>query len=612
MSPLAAIKIILLAAIKMTEAFQTLLQQANERWAELHARPWIRIGTGLMGLAAGARDTLGALRHDLAQAGVQATISEVGTTGLCYAEPLVDVYIPGGPRVLYGNVGPELVPEIVERHVKGGEPVVELALASVDVDVPGIPRREQLPMMREQVRIMLRNAGEIDPRDVHQYIARGGFAGLDKALFSMDPEAVVQMVKDSGLRGRGGAAFPTGMKWGFLAGNPAPVKYILCNCEEGDPGAFNDKTILESDPFTLIEGCIIAGFATGATNGIVFIRHGHDAPIDRTRAAIRACYANGLLGRRVLGTDFAFDIEISLVGESYVAGEETALMEAVEGKRSMPRFRPPFPAAYGVWGKPSNINNIKTLSAAPEIIRRGPDWFKSIGTGKSPGTAIACLSGDIKYPGLVEVPFGLTVQQIVDDMGGGDPNGKPLKFLQTGGPLGGLLPASQFDMVLDFDVMAGAGAMFGSGGLIVCNEERSVVDLTRVLLAFDQMESCGKCFPCRLGMTHLLEMLERACVGASRDGDMELMDRVGNNMRTGSLCGHGQLGYNPVSSALRFFEEEFRAQMRGEGPISIGPFVGPPASRRGAQTSGDTPTASVKRDFVVHLEPVRANGGADG
>ena len=588
----------------MTERFQRLLARANDRWAELNARPWVRVSTGLMGLAAGARDTLGALRHDVAQAGVQATISEVGTTGLCYAEPLVDIYVPGSVRVLYANVGPERVPEIVEGHLKNGEPVTALALASVDGDAPGIPRRENLPMMRRQVRIALRNAGEIDPGDINQYIAKGGFAGLDKALTEMDPEQVIQEIKDSGLRGRGGAAFPTGTKWGFLSGSPSPVKYILCNCEEGDPGAFNDKTILESDPFTLVEGCIIAGFATGASNGIVFIRHGHDAPIDRTRAAIRACYANGLLGRRVLGTDFGFDMEVVLVGESYVAGEETALMEAIEGKRSMPRFRPPFPAAFGVWGKPSNINNIKTLSYAPEIIRRGAAWFAGIGTEKSTGTAIACLSGDVRYPGLVEVPFGVSMRQVVEELGGGDPGGRPVKFVQTGGPLGGVLPADELDMVLDYDVMAAAGAMFGSGGLIVCNDTRSVVDLTRNLVAFDQMESCGKCFPCRLGMSHMLDVLERICAGAAREGDLDLMERVGANLRAGSLCGHGQLGYNPVASALRFFEEEFRAQMNGEGPIPIGRFVGPTGALRGAQISGETPTSSVKYDFVVHLDPL--------
>lgn len=590
----------------MTDAYEALAERAAQRWDALHAKPWIRVGSGLMGEAAGAPEVLAALREAVARSGADATISEVGTRGLCYAEPLVDVSVPGGPRMLYGNAAPEHAAVIVERHVLGGEAVAELALASVDCDVAGVPRLEDLPMMRRQVRVALRNAGEIDPGDLDQYVARGGFAGLNRALSELGPERTLEEVKNSGLRGRGGAAFSTGMKWSFLAGNPAPVKYILCNCEEGDPGAFNDKTILEADPFTLIEGCVIAGYATGASNGVVFIRHGHDAPIDRTRAAIAACYESGLLGSGVLGTEFAFDMEVSLVGESYVAGEETALMEAVEGKRSMPRFRPPFPAAYGVWGKPSNINNIKTLSYAPEIVRRGAEWFAGIGTEKSSGTAIACLSGDIARPGLVEVPFGVTVRQIVEELGGGDPEGKPLKFLQTGGPLGGVLPADQFDMTLDFDEMAGAGAMFGSGGLIVCNEERSVVDLTRTLLAFDQMESCGKCFPCRLGMSHLLEILERIADGTGRGGDMELMERVGLNMRGGSLCGHGQLGYNPVASAVKFFGGEFRDRLNGGATEPLALFVGPKATRRGAQMSGDTPTASVKADFVARAEPAGA------
>jgi NADH:ubiquinone oxidoreductase subunit F (NADH-binding)/(2Fe-2S) ferredoxin len=594
----------------MTEVFELMLASATERWIELNSRPWIRVSTGMMGTAAGAGATLSALRRDVAESGVDATISEVGTTGLCYAEPLVDVSVPGRPRVMYANVGAEQVPEIVQRHIKGGVPAVELALASVDADVPGLPRREQLPMMQHQVRIALRNAGEIEPANLDHYIASGGFAGLDKALSEMQPGEVVQAVRDSGLRGRGGAAFSTGTKWSFLSGNPAPSKYILCNCEEGDPGAFNDKTILDTDPLTLIEGCIIAGYATGSSNGIVFIRHGNDSPIERTRAAIEACYANGILGSSVMGTDFAFDIEVSLVGESYVAGEETALMEAVEGKRSMPRFRPPFPAAYGVWGKPSNINNIKTLSYVPEIIRRGAAWFNGIGTEKSAGTAIACLSGDIRYAGLVEVPFGLTMRQVVEDLGGGDPDGKAIKFLQTGGPLGGVLPAKQLDMVLDYDAMAAGGAMFGSGGLIVCNETRSVVDLVRNLLAFDQMESCGKCFPCRLGTSHLLEVLDRICAGESREGDMELMARIGANLRAGSLCGHGQLGYNPVDSALKHFGDEFQAQMDGHGTLPIARFVGPQTTRRGAQADGETPTATVKLDFVAKLESVALTSAA--
>ncbi|MBM3939318.1 MAG: NADH-quinone oxidoreductase subunit F [SAR202 cluster bacterium] len=588
----------------MTDAYQPLRKRADGVWAGLHAKPWIRVSTGLQGMAAGAGEVLEALRAELSRQRVDATVSEVGTTGLCYAEPLVDVHVPGTARTLYHNVTPEQVARIVAEHVKAQRPIAEWAHATADGTLEGVPPRGELPMMKGQVRVALRNAGEIDPLSLEQYVARGGFEGLDKALSGMTREQVVQEVRDSGLRGRGGAAFSTGTKWSFLAGNKSPIKYILCNCEEGDPGAFNDKTILETDPFTLVEGCIIAGYATGASNGIVFIRHGHHEPIERTTRAIEACYEAGLLGKNILGTGFSYDMEVSLVGESYVAGEETALMEAVEGKRSMPRFRPPFPAAVGVWGKPSNINNIKTISYVPEIVRQGAKWFAGIGTERSKGTVIACLSGHIKYPGLLEVPCGITMRHLVEVMGGGEPSGKRIKFLQTGGPLGGMLPAAQLDMVLDFDEMSRAGAMFGSGGLIVCNEDTSIVDLTRVLLAFDQMESCGKCFPCRLGTSHLLEILERACDGRSRPTDLDLMDRVGRNMRAGSLCGHGQLGYNPVSSALKAFADEFKAQMSDAGPIPIPPFVGPRSTRRGAQMTGDTPTAQVYPEFVINLQPV--------
>ena len=582
----------------MTEDFQKLTLRSKLAWDLLSQKPWIRVGTGLFGEASGSLQIIDEVYTAIKTNALEATVSEVGTSGLCYAEPLLDIQIPNRGRVIYGNVDPSNVEYIIKEHLAKGSPPKKFALATIDCHLEGIPKFKDLPMMKGQIRIALRNAGEIEPGDIDQYIANNGFVGLDRALSEMDPSEVLGIIKSSGLRGRGGAAFSTGTKWGFLAGNTAPKKYILCNGEEGDPGAFNDKAILETDPLSLIEGCILAGYATNATNGVVFIRHGHDAPIDRTNKAIDACYADGLLGKNILGSEFSFDMEIVLVGESYVAGEETALMEAVEGKRSMPRFRPPFPAAYGVWGFPSNINNIKTISYAPEIVRNGPEWFSSIGTDKSKGTAIACLSGHIKFSGLVEVPFGTSIRKIVEQMGGGDPNSKSIKFLQTGGPLGGVLTNDQFDMLLDFDEMAAAGAMFGSGGLIVCNQETSSVDLTRVLIAFDQMESCGKCFPCRLGTSHLLDILDRACLGKSLSGDLQLMERVGQNMKVGSLCGHGQLGYNPVASALKAFSSEFNQQMFGEGDIEIKKFVAPLHTRRGSQTLGETPTSIVKEDFT--------------
>ena len=501
-------------------------------------------------------------------------MSEVGTLGLCFAEPLLDVQTPGGPRVFYQQVTPQTAESIIRLHVAGGTPVARYAIGYLgdgNAAPDGIPNLNDHPMMAMQQRIALRNAGNIDPSDLYQYIANGGYSALNKALTEMTPQDTLGEVRTSGLRGRGGAAFPAGVKWGFLAGNPDPNKYILCNCEEGDPGAFNDRGILESDPATVVEGITIAGYACNANRGYIFIRHGHNQPIDRTRAVIEQAYELGLLGQNILGTDFSFDLEVALTGDSYVSGEETALMEAIEGKRSMPRYRPPFPAQVGVFGMPSNINNVKTLAYVPEIIANGGEWFAGIGTQPDPdnringssGTAILCLSGDITYPGLIEVPLGMTFRQVLFDMAGGVPNGKRMKLLQTGGPLGGVLSASDanLDLVLDFDVFRAAGAILGSGGIIVADEDTCVVDLTRNLIAFCQYESCGKCFPCRMGMSHLLEVLERIHNLEGTDEDLALMRNIGENMQAGSLCGHGQLGFNPVSSALRYFPEEFEAHI---------------------------------------------------
>jgi len=558
-------------------SFEELFEEATRRFQELEAgeKPWVRIGTAVCGEAAGASSVVEAFRAELEKRGIAANVSAVGCLGLCYAEPLVDIVKPGKPRIFYKNITPEQVPGLVESYLVGDDPRPDLALACWgDEQMAGIPRLEDLPMWIRQVRIALRNCGHIDPLDIYQYIANGGYAGLNKAVSEMQPEEVVQQVQASGLRGRGGAAFPTGTKWTFLARSPGPLKYILCNCEEGDPGAYNDKGILESDPHSLIEGAILAGYATAASNGIVFIRHGHEGPIQRTERAIEQAYELGLLGDNILGSSFSFHMEVSLTGESYVAGEETALMESIEGKRAMPRARPPFPAQSGVWGLPSNINNIKTLSYVPEIISRGGEWFASIGTEGSKGTAILCLSGNISMPGMVEVPLGITLREVINNVVGGVPEGRQAKFLQTGGPLGGVLPAAQMDVALDFAAMAEAGAILGSGGIIVADDRACAVDMTRVLVAFCQYESCGKCFPCRLGMTNLLEVLERIARFQSRPQDMELMRTIGQNMAAGSLCGHGQLGWNPVQSALRSFPEDFAAHM-DEKRCPTGQCLGP-------------------------------------
>ena len=570
----------------MPPSFKDLEAQSTQRWQELSQGgvPWIRIGTALCGKAAGADGVVVAFKEELERRSIGSTVSQVGCLGPCYAEPLVDVVASSGPRVVYGKVTPDRVADIVDSHLVKGEPVTDLVLGTLGAGGPnGLPDLMDHPMMKGQLRIALRNAGQIDPYDIYQHIANDGYAALHRALTEMTPDKVREEVSKSGLRGRGGAAFPTGTKWNFLAASKEQVKYILVNCEEGDPGAFNDKGILESDPHSLIEGAILAGYATGANKGYVFIRHGHDGPIERTWRAIEQARELGILGGNIFGSNFAFDMEVALTGDSYVSGEETALMESIEGKRAMPRYRPPFPAQVGLFGKPSNINNVKTLAYVPQIVLKGGDWFAGIGRDRSKGTAILCLSGDLVYTGLVEVPLGLTLGQVIYDVAGGVPEGKKLKLLQTGGPLGGVLSGENLDIPLDFEVMAQVGAILGSGGIIAADEDTCVVDLTRNLVAFCQYESCGKCFPCRTGMTHLLEVLERISSFRGTLSDMDLMQTMGRNMQSGSLCGHGQLGFNPVSSALRYFGPEFHQHLRDRTCATgrcRGPWHSPERTRR--------------------------------
>ncbi len=555
----------------MATQFEELQNRANDRWADLTSgeKPWVRVGGGTSGQAAGAEAVFEEAKAAVVASGVEANVSLVSALGLMYLEPILDISQPDGTRIYYGNVEPDEVAQIITRHLEENRPDTDRAFAYSGGDGSGVghlPVMDDLPMVALQTRIATRNFGDTDPHDLLQYVANGGYSALNRALTEMTPEEIVEEVKTAGLRGRGGAAFPAGVKWSFLAPSKDPVKYVLCNCEEGDPGAFNDKGIIENDPHTLIEGLIINGYATRSTHGYVFIRTGHELPIAAARKAISDAYEAGLLGQNILGSDFSFEMEVSLTGDSYVAGEETALMEAIEGKRSTPRFKPPFPAAAGLWQKPTNINNVKTLSYVPEIVRNGSEWFKEIGTETTTGTAIVCLSGHIKYPGMYEVPMGMTIREVLEKIGGGVSQGERIKVLQAGGPLNGLLGEDAFDTMIDFDAMSEAGASIGSGGIIVGNETVNVVDLLRSLIAFNQFESCGKCFPCRLGNTHMLEILDRMCQNKAKSADLALLERVGTSMKAGSLCGHGQLGYNPIASALKYFGEEIKSCLDGEIP----------------------------------------------
>ena len=515
----------------------------------------IKVQTGTSGQAVGADEVLKTLQEKNSK---EINVLEVGSMGLMYLEPMIVVCLPSKDNIYYANVTENIASEIYDHYSSKETIYKQNAFAyesnsSLDVDFPNI---NDLPQFSNQLRIATRNFGDITPGDIYQYINNEGYSALDKALFEMSPEEVVEEVKNSGLRGRGGAAFPTGVKWSFLAPNKAATKYVLCNCEEGDPGAYNDKGILETDPHTLVEGLILNGYATNSNKSYVFIRQGHDIPINAIERAIKEAYDNGILGENILGSNFSFDMEVSLTGDSYVAGEETALMEAIEGKRSTPRFKPPFPAASGLWKKPTNINNVKTISYVPEIIKNGSEWFKGTGTEKSTGTAIVCLSGHINRPGMYEIPMGMTINDVLENIGGGSNSETDIKMLQTGGPLGGVLGKEAFSTKIDFDEMAKSGAILGSGGIIVCDESVSVVDLIRNLVAFNQFESCGKCFPCRLGNTHMYDVLDRLCNSKSEPNDLALLERIGNSMKIGSLCGHGQLGYNPISSSLKYFQSE--------------------------------------------------------
>ena len=559
----------------MTEAFEKLAERAEQEWAAF-ARPTertqIAVGMGIHGLAAGGPDVIEAIEAALAKAGVEADIHETGGLGLDYAEVIISIARPGGPRVYFANVTPESAAALVESYAAGGSiPDDADVLGAIgDVEAGGPPdlfSREEFSLQR---RVATQNCGVIEPDNLWHYIANGGYAALDKAVSGMSPEDVIGEIEKSNLRGRGGAAFPAAMKWKFLIGAPGPPKYHLCNAEEGDSGAFNDKHLLESDPFRVIEGITIAGYATkaGGGKGFIFIRTGWDLPIDRVQRALDTAYEHGLLGKDILGTGFDFDIEISLTGESYVSGEETALMEAVEGKRAMPRYKPPFPAAAGLWQKPSNINNVKTYSYAPSIVANGGDWFAGIGTERSKGTALVCLSGRINRPGLYEVPFGVTLREVIEVLGGGVPGGKALKFLQTGGPLGGFLPASSLDMPIDFDAMIAAGAMFGSGGIIVGDETDSVIEIAAVLGEFNAEESCGKCFPCRLGTRQIANILDRMEHKKATRKELDTALVIGETMKS-ALCAHGHLAENPIKSGYRYFQDEFEASIQ-EGAAQAG------------------------------------------
>ena len=486
-------------------------------------------------------------------------IVQTGCFGLCALGPVVIVYPDG---TFYSRVTPEDVAEIVEEHLLKGRIVERLVYNDTGAaEAEGNVSLNDTVFYKTQNRVVLRNCGVIDPENIDEYIAMDGYAALGKVLTEMTPEDVIKCVTDSGLRGRGGGGFPTGRKWALCAPNKAPQKYVVCNADEGDPGAFMDRSVLEGDPHSVIEAMTIAGYAIGATKGYIYVRAEYPIAVKRLEIAINQAREYGLLGKNIFGSGFDFDLFIRLGAGAFVCGEETALMTSIEGNRGEPRPRPPYPAVKGLYNSPTVENNVETFANIPQIILRGADWFASMGTERSKGTKVFALGGKIKHTGLVEIPMGTTLRHIIDDIGGGIPNGKKFKAAQTGGPSGGCIPASLIDTEVDYDNLTAIGCMMGSGGLIVMDEDTCMVDMAKFFLEFTVDESCGKCTPCRVGTRRLLEMLDKITKGKGTLEDIDRMEELCHYIKQNSLCGLGQTAPNPVLSTLKFFRDEYVAHV---------------------------------------------------
>lgn len=515
-------------------------------------------GTGCT--SSGSQQIIDTFEAEIKKNGLDKEVQVVrtGCFGLCALGPVVIVYPEGS---FYSRVKAEDVAEIVSEHLLKGRIVTRLLYQETVVD-DNIKSLNDTDFYKKQMRIALRNCGVINPENIEEYIAFDGYAALGKCLTEYTPEQVIQTILDSGLRGRGGAGFPTGRKWALAAPNKADQKYVCCNADEGDPGAFMDRSILEGDPHAVIEAMAIAGYAIGASQGYIYIRAEYPIAVKRLQIAIDQAREYGLLGKNIFDSGFDFDLDIRLGAGAFVCGEETALMTSIEGHRGEPRPRPPFPAVKGLFGKPTILNNVETYANVPQIILKGADWFKSIGTEKSKGTKVFALGGKIHNTGLVEIPMGTTLREIVEEIGGGIPNGKKFKAAQTGGPSGGCIPASLIDTPIDYDNLIAIGSMMGSGGLIVMDEDTCMVDIAKFFLEFTVDESCGKCTPCRVGTKRLWEMLDKVSKGLATMEDLDKMEELCYFIKENSLCGLGQTAPNPVLSTLRYFRDEYEAHIK--------------------------------------------------
>jgi NADH:ubiquinone oxidoreductase subunit F (NADH-binding)/Pyruvate/2-oxoacid:ferredoxin oxidoreductase delta subunit len=543
----------------------------NELKYITHDIPVIFIGMGTCGLAAGAQKVEEAIRSELAKNNITARIEITGCIGYCAREVIVDIKHPGEQRVSYCEITPKIVSKFIQKTMVEKGIFKEKLLGVHGKGSEQLPSIDSDPFFRQQVKIVLENCGIIDPSSIDAYIAGGGFKGFDKALRILTPEEVVKEILDSGLRGRGGAGFPTGKKWEMALKQKSGQKYLICNADEGDPGAFMDRSVLESDPFKIVEGMLIAAYAMGASKGYIYCRAEYPLAIKRLEDTIKQCREYGLLGDNILNSDFSFDLNIKKGAGAFVCGEETALIASIEGKRGMPRPRPPYPTDAGLFGKPTVINNVETFANVAAIIARGSAWFSGIGTDKSKGTKVFALSGKIKNTGLVEVPMGTTLNDVVFAIGGGIPNHKNFKAIQIGGPSGGCLPESVIDTPVEYESLKKVGAMMGSGGFVVMDEDTCMVDVAKYFLQFIQEESCGKCVPCREGTKRMLEIIER--IPHSYKGNKNKLEqlqrfkgivhlkRLGDVIRDTSLCGLGQSAPNPVLSGLQYFRDEYEEHL---------------------------------------------------
>lgn len=520
----------------------------------------IVVGMATCGISAGAKPVMEKLKEETAAKGLgDVQIVPTGCVGMCIYEPIVEVYEPGKEKVTYIHMDPERVTRVVSEHLVKGKPVVEFTLG--ETEDGKLRSLNDVQFYKKQKRVVLKNCGLINPENIDDYIAIDGYQALAKVVTAMKPNEVIDLIKASGLRGRGGAGFPTGTKWSFAAANEADQKYIICNADEGDPGAFMDRSILEGDPHSVLEAMAIGGYAIGATKGFIYVRAEYPVAVRRLEIAIKQAKEKGFLGKNIFGSGFDFDIEIRLGAGAFVCGEETALIASIEGKRGMSRNKPPFPANKGLWGEPTIINNVETLANVPKIVLNGPEWFKSMGTEKSPGTKVFALGGKINNTGLIEVPMGITLREVIYDIGEDCPNGKAFKAVQTGGPSGGCITTADLDTPIDFDTLVAIGSMMGSGGMIVIDEDNCMVDIARFFLDFTVDESCGKCTPCREGTKRMLEILDKITQGKGTMEDLINLEELAENIKNTSLCALGQTAPNPVLSTMKHFRDEYEAHV---------------------------------------------------